>query len=262
MEIYLEKPIGLKTDKKILEEIKNIMEYFLKNFKENSLVKYFYSIYLKKNGKFLKSKQILIKLINYIEFELKLKVPLKWIWSLANTLISLGEFKLAIKELEKLNSYSFFSTIQLVNSCQTLGDRKTAIKVLKNFKSKKTNGTRYSNIILDSLQSLESKQFSIPLYTITLEVLFFRNFLNFLPIKKLELIKKQLDQLELNDISNYEKDDQEEEVEVEEKFLIKQIQKKKKKKKIFNKKKKKKKKIKKKKKKKKKNLFKCFNFNT
>eukprot|EP01080_Neovahlkampfia_damariscottae_P010451 gene10451-2973_t len=206
LEVYLEKPNGLKSDKKLLEEIKNIMEYFLKYFKDNSLVKYYYSIYLKKNGKFEKSKQILINLINYIEFDLKLKVPPKWIWSLANILISLGEWKLAIKELEKLNSYSFFSTIQLVNACQILGDRKTAIKVLTNFKSKKKSG-RYSNIILESLESLESKQFSIHLYTVNLEVLYFRNILNFLSSKKLELIKKQLDQLEQNDILNIDQNE-------------------------------------------------------
>jgi hypothetical protein len=202
LEIYLERPIGLKSEKKQLEEIKPIMEYCLKKFKNSTTTKYYYSIYLKKIGKFSQSKQILSSLMNHIEFELKLTVPSKWIWSLANLHLSLGEWKLAITQLEKLTSYSFFSTIQLVCACQMLGDRKTAIKVLKNFKAKKG---RYGNIVLSSLESLESRQFSVPLYSVTLEILYFRDYLKYIPAKKLEIIKKQLDQLVNTNSTNEKK---------------------------------------------------------
>jgi len=74
-----------------------------------------------------------------------------------------------------------------------IGEYGKSIEVLSTI-SKKTS-SRLNAITLKSLQDLSKKQFAIPLYEITLEVLYFKGFFSSMQEKKLNAISKHIEQI-------------------------------------------------------------------
>lgn len=102
------------------------------------------------------------------------------------------DWKNAISILERTKKFSFLATLQLSNAYQMIGDPVKALFVLTSHK--KVPG-RLGAMLMKSIQDLQSKKFAIALYTITLEVLYFKGYFPCLSEKKLTVISKHFSQM-------------------------------------------------------------------